>query len=267
MQNSWLTKAHWLIAFTLVLSACAPITIQVAPATSQAQEIDAAQTATVNSPEEFAATGEPGQPIPPEEAPTPSPETPEAPAIGMANPASGYCQESGGKTKLFSFMDGSQAGLCWFTDGSVCEEWAYFRQECQPGGQWAPLSESDCNAVAKAVESAFGLPVAQSLQRWQSDRPNMDTGVGCQVETTGTGRQLMIVEKGPQGEQMNQRLMEQMLALGFKTESPNSNRMADDKWSFTRRSDICLLWIQQAGQGQGPQELFTAFLNCIQPAK
>jgi putative hemolysin len=45
--------------------------------------------------------------------------------VGMANPASVYCEERGGSLKL----EGS-VGMCELPDGEFCEEWAYFRGEC-----------------------------------------------------------------------------------------------------------------------------------------
>jgi putative hemolysin len=56
--------------------------------------------------------------------------TPEA---NMANPASVYCEENGGKLEIRADASGGQAGVCVFPDGSECEEWAYFRGECKPG--------------------------------------------------------------------------------------------------------------------------------------
>ena len=53
----------------------------------------------------------------------------EAPAeenAEMANPASVYCEEQWGTLNL-------EEGLCMFSDGSYCEEWSYYRDECQPG--------------------------------------------------------------------------------------------------------------------------------------
>ena len=44
----------------------------------------------------------------------------------IANPASIYCEENGGTLNL-------EEWLCIFADGSYCEEWSYFRDECQPG--------------------------------------------------------------------------------------------------------------------------------------
>lgn len=51
----------------------------------------------------------------------------------LANPASVYCGEQGGKLEIREHDDGGQYGVCIFDDGSECEEWAYFRGECAPG--------------------------------------------------------------------------------------------------------------------------------------
>jgi putative hemolysin len=51
----------------------------------------------------------------------------------MANPASVYCEEKGGTLEIRD-GEGGQAGICVFADGSECDEWAYFRGDCQPGG-------------------------------------------------------------------------------------------------------------------------------------
>lgn len=48
----------------------------------------------------------------------------------IANPASVYCEQNGGKLEIRTGPDGSQTGYCKFDDGSECEEWAYFRKEC-----------------------------------------------------------------------------------------------------------------------------------------
>ncbi|OPX64426.1 MULTISPECIES: DUF333 domain-containing protein [unclassified Methanoregula] len=57
-----------------------------------------------------------------------------APAIGMANPASVYCGEAGGKTEIKTDASGGQYGMCTFTNGTSCEEWALFRKEgCKSG--------------------------------------------------------------------------------------------------------------------------------------
>jgi putative hemolysin len=51
---------------------------------------------------------------------------------GIANPASVYCQEQGGKLEIRTGADGGQVGVCVFANGSECEEWAYYYKECAP---------------------------------------------------------------------------------------------------------------------------------------
>ena len=49
----------------------------------------------------------------------------------LPNPASVYCQEQGGTVEIRTLFDDSQKGFCLFDDHSECEEWAFFRAECQ----------------------------------------------------------------------------------------------------------------------------------------
>ncbi|MFH0891659.1 MAG: DUF333 domain-containing protein [Candidatus Falkowbacteria bacterium] len=51
----------------------------------------------------------------------------------IPNPASAYCASEGGETEIRTDVDGAQSGICKFTDGSECDEWAFFRGECQSG--------------------------------------------------------------------------------------------------------------------------------------
>ena len=54
------------------------------------------------------------------------------PKPGLANPASVSCLEKGGKLEIKETPAGQQ-GICRFSDGSFCDEWAFFRGECKPG--------------------------------------------------------------------------------------------------------------------------------------
>lgn len=63
-------------------------------------------------------------------------------SVGLANPASVYCEEQGGTLEIRTAADGSQTGVCVFEDGSECEEWAFFRGECQPGQSGDSASNS-----------------------------------------------------------------------------------------------------------------------------
>ena len=49
----------------------------------------------------------------------------------MANPASVFCEQKGGKSEIRKNEDGSEYGVCHLPDGSVVEEWEYFRANHQ----------------------------------------------------------------------------------------------------------------------------------------
>jgi len=51
----------------------------------------------------------------------------------LPNPASAFCEQNAGKLEFRQGASGGVAGICVFSDGSECDEWAYLRQECQPG--------------------------------------------------------------------------------------------------------------------------------------
>ncbi|MGI9534272.1 MAG: putative hemolysin [Thermodesulfobacteriota bacterium] len=52
--------------------------------------------------------------------------------VKLANPASVFCAENGGKTSI-RIENYGDVGYCLFNDGTQCEEWAYFRGECRSG--------------------------------------------------------------------------------------------------------------------------------------
>jgi len=72
------------------------------------------------------ACAAPGTPTAPEAAATST-------QVGLPNPASVHCRETGNTLEVQTAADGGQHGVCVFPDGSVCDEWAYFREECAPG--------------------------------------------------------------------------------------------------------------------------------------
>ena len=50
-------------------------------------------------------------------------------AVGMANPASVYCQQRGGKLEIVKDKDGGEVGYCTLPGGERIEEWALFRRD------------------------------------------------------------------------------------------------------------------------------------------
>lgn len=63
---------------------------------------------------------------------TPESAATDIPQTNMSNPASVYCTQQGNKLEIRTADDGSQGRVCFFPDGSTCEEWAYYRGECGP---------------------------------------------------------------------------------------------------------------------------------------
>jgi len=53
--------------------------------------------------------------------------------VGMANPASVYCQQQGG-TLLIQDTPSGQVGICQLPSGEKIEEWALYRRD-HPGSQ------------------------------------------------------------------------------------------------------------------------------------
>ena len=57
-------------------------------------------------------------------------ETTETEPIGMANPASVYCEKLGGTSKITDTAQG-QVGICTLPSGEKVEEWALYRRDQQ----------------------------------------------------------------------------------------------------------------------------------------
>jgi putative hemolysin len=69
-------------------------------------------------------------------------------SAGMANPASVSCGKIGGTTEIKKDAQGNEYGMCTFTNGTTCEEWALFRNEgCKP---FTPVTTTTAAAVGMA---------------------------------------------------------------------------------------------------------------------
>jgi putative hemolysin len=62
------------------------------------------------------------------------------PNSNIPNPASVHCEENGGTLKIETDASGEQTSLCLFEGGGACEEWAFYRGDCQVGGIY-PVEE------------------------------------------------------------------------------------------------------------------------------
>jgi putative hemolysin len=91
-----------------------------------------------------------------------SPATEAVPGVtsqpNMPNPAAVYCEQQGYQTEIRTSADGSQVGFCLFPNGSECDQWAFYRGECQPEG------------LATAIPLTFPTPLpidpAEYQQGW-----------------------------------------------------------------------------------------------------
>lgn len=80
-----------------------------------------------------------------------------APKVGMANPASQYCIDQGGKLEIKNETNG-QIGYCHLPSGETVEEWALFR-----------LSQAKCvPEEAKKLVGITGLSDSQIKQLTKS---------------------------------------------------------------------------------------------------
>ncbi len=79
------------------------------------------------------------------------------PAANLPNAASVYCEQNGGKLELRQDSTGGVAGKCVFSDGSECDEWAYFRGECKPGGGRAASHPTGSPPTSMPVPTASGF--------------------------------------------------------------------------------------------------------------
>lgn len=86
---------------------------------------------------------------------------------GIANPASVYCQEQGGIIEVRDFIDG-QKGFCIFEDGSECDEWKFFRGECQKGNIFCKDFCGD-GICQQMVCMAVGCPCAETAATCSQD--------------------------------------------------------------------------------------------------
>ncbi len=81
------------------------------------------------TPNQVPATTIPGSNPATNSATTPVEQTSLAVPPSMANPASVNCGKIGGSTDIRKNTDGSEYGMCAFSNGTTCEEWALYRGE------------------------------------------------------------------------------------------------------------------------------------------
>jgi uncharacterized protein len=61
------------------------------------------------------------------------------PAPALDNPASTFCEETGGRSEILQTTGGDQLGICILPGGQIVEEWAYFRARRPPAPGSPPV--------------------------------------------------------------------------------------------------------------------------------
>jgi len=121
------------------------------------------------------------------QAPDPTPAASEA---GLPNPASVFCEEQGGVLEIRTDETGAQTGYCLFPDGSECEEWAFFRNECQPG---AGNVTSPTAAPSPITEPTVTVPEGWVLYTHPTLGYSFVYPSGSTIETDDVGRNIWVV--------------------------------------------------------------------------
>ncbi|MCU0519195.1 MAG: DUF333 domain-containing protein [Anaerolineae bacterium] len=113
-------------------------------------------------------------------------------AAGLPNPASVFCNEQGGTLDIRTDDSGS-TGFCVFEDGSECEEWAFFRDECQPGS---------ADGAAKLIFGWYGLvitpPAGQPFDYYLSLYPKEAGNAGLAPMSNEVGQTLTTLRDSGQ---------------------------------------------------------------------
>ena len=154
--------------------------------------------------------------------------------MGLANPASVHCIEQGGTLEMRQDANGEH-GVCIFDDGSECEEWAYFRGECQPGGQTGIPDQPESRRsqviawYGRVISSGTFVPAESKLL----------------IAPEGTGE---VFVTGENGEIEN-------LIISIRDQEPPGNYANFWGWLDCPGIDECLLTVTQI-RLDGPGEFF-----------
>ncbi len=129
-------RLHWLcvlvlLAILVVSAACASSATDTPSVVKTVETVVVEEVTPAQGDDATAApTTAPVETVP---ALEPTPAQGDATAVGMPNPASVYCEQRGYRLGIRTDADGGQYGVCVFPDLTECEEWAFFRGECQMG--------------------------------------------------------------------------------------------------------------------------------------
>jgi hypothetical protein len=102
----------------------------------------------------------------------------------LPNPASVFCEEQDGRLEIRTEPSGGQIGICLFPDGSECEEWTFFRNECQPASLATQTAAASAATPPEGWEAfthptlgySFFYPAGSTLESTDSARYTLVVG-------------------------------------------------------------------------------------------
>jgi len=116
--------------------------------------------------------------------------TPAPTQAALPNPASVFCEGQGGRLEIRTDSTGAQTGFCVFSDGSECDEWAYFRGECQPS---VPATQAPAPTSPPAPEPAATPPDGWDVYTHPTLGFSFSYPDGCTFVSTDTARYTTVV--------------------------------------------------------------------------
>ncbi|MCX6764082.1 MAG: DUF333 domain-containing protein [Candidatus Moranbacteria bacterium] len=138
--------------------------------------------------------------------------------IGIANPASVYCEQNGGKLEIQTASDGGQNGICKFPDGSQCDEWAYYRGECKPVGSLKNNSLEKGWKVYKNSQYNFELAVPDYVNTGQISENSVVGTYNDPIKGIYIGNLILIVADNKDLKEKAKEYFEGYYVKGIKTE-------------------------------------------------
>jgi len=113
-------------------------------------------------------------------------------AVQMANPASQYCIDQGGKLRIENQTAG-QVGICQLPNGTEVEEWALFRSQ-QPNAAKASAPTAKVNVVAYRCARGESVRVTYFIDQERALLERNGTTIELQQKPSGSG---IIYSNGP----------------------------------------------------------------------
>lgn len=146
----------------------------------------------------------------------------------LPNPASEFCEAHGYQLEIVTQANGSQSGECIFPDGRRCEEWAYYRGECQ-APTLPPQTPPEPTTTPPAASPA-------DFEGWATHR---QTTYGFAIQVPPG----WIVEPAPASDAL---LGGHLLEVHPADDADGASLRV----TFRRRGEDTLLWPTGVGQGE-----------------